>query len=81
VTKEFLNKIYLILLIKFRGEKQKKMAKAKTPKQLDISIRSLKKKIVVLEGQKKRAIIASKKKVKKKVVKKKTTKRKVKKRR
>ena len=53
------------------------MAKAKTPKQLEISIRSLKKKLTALEAQKKRAVAAKKKKVtKKKVVKRKAVKRK-----
>lgn len=51
------------------------MAKAKTPKQLDIKIGSLRKQITKLEGQKKRAKAAAKKKAaKKKTAKKKTTK-------
>jgi len=54
------------------------MAKAKTPKQLEISIRSLKRKISLLEAQKKRAVAAKKKKPakKKRVVKRKVAKRK-----
>lgn len=54
------------------------MAKAKTPKQLEISIRSLKRKIALLEVQKKRAVTAKKKKPakKKRVVKRKVAKRK-----
>lgn len=55
------------------------MARAKTPKQLEISIRSLKKKVAKLEKQKKRADVAAKKKAikKKKVVKRKPVKKKV----
>ena len=46
------------------------MAKAKTPKQLDIKIKSLKKQVVKFEAQMKRAVLVAKKKsVKKKVVK------------
>lgn len=48
------------------------MVRPKTSKQLEISINSLKKKVVKLEAQKKRTDIAEKKKAaKKKVVKKK----------
>jgi hypothetical protein len=59
------------------------MAKAKTPKQIDIKIRSLKKQITKLEGQKKRAKITKKPKktAKKKSVKKKVTRKGTKKRR
>jgi hypothetical protein len=42
------------------------MAKAKTPKQLTIKIRSLKKQITKLEKQKKKAASKTKKKTKKK---------------
>lgn len=42
------------------------MAKAKTPKQLAIKIRSLKKQVIKLEKQKKRASASKKKKVVKK---------------
>lgn len=54
------------------------MARAKTPKQLDIKIKSLKKQIQKVEAMKKKAMAAAKKKesAKKKVVKKKATKRK-----
>ena len=45
------------------------MAKPKTPKQLEISIRSLKKKVITLEAQRKRALEAQKKKAVKRVVK------------
>ena len=56
------------------------MAKAKTPKQLDIKIKSLKNQVTKLEAQKKRAVVAAKKKpVKRKAVKRKVVKRKVKK--
>ena len=56
------------------------MAKAKTPKQLDIKIKSLKKQVTKFEAQKKRAVVAVKKKpVKKKAVKRKVVRRKVKK--
>jgi hypothetical protein len=49
------------------------MAKTKTPKQLEIKIKSLKGQIVRLEAQRKRAVAVKKKKpvAKKKVVKKK----------
>ena len=48
------------------------MARAKTPKQLEIKIRSLKKQVTKFEAQKKRAVVAAKKKVvKRKPVKKK----------
>ena len=47
------------------------MAKAKTPKQLDIKIKSLKKQVTKLEAQKKKAVVAVKKKpARKKVAKK-----------
>lgn len=53
------------------------MAQAKTPKQLAISIRSLKKQIANLEKRRKSAVAAAKKKpVKKKVAKRKPAKRK-----
>ncbi len=53
------------------------MVKTKTPKQLEISIRSLKNKVAKLEAQKKRAVAAAKKKtVKKKAVKKKVVRKK-----
>ena len=59
------------------------MVKTKTPKQLEISIRSLKKKVLKMEAQRERALVAAKKKVvKKKVVRRKPVKKKaVKKRR
>jgi hypothetical protein len=57
------------------------MAKAKTPKQLNIKIMSLKKQVTKLEGQRKRAIAAAKKKPKKKAAKKRTVKKKTAKRR
>jgi len=50
------------------------MAKAKTPKQLDIKIKSLQKQLKVLEVKKKKALVVKKKRKpakKKKVVKKK----------
>ena len=53
------------------------MARAKTPKQLEIKIKSLKKQIGKLETQMKKAVAAAKKKeAKKKVVKRKPAKRK-----
>ena len=53
------------------------MARAKTPKQLEIKIKSLKKQVGKLEAQRKRAMDAAKKKaVKKKPVKRKAAKRK-----
>jgi hypothetical protein len=63
-------------MINKRGDKN--MAKAKTPKQLEIKIKSLKKQLAKLESQKIRAVAASKKKKasKKKVAKKATKKRK-----
>ena len=63
------------------------MAKAKTTKQLDISIKSLKKKLAALEIRKKKAVAVAKKKPakrkvakKRKSVKRKAAKRKVKRR-
>lgn len=53
------------------------MAKGKTPKQLEIKINSLKKQVVKLEQQRKRALEAAKKKVAKKVVAKKAPTKKV----
>ena len=50
------------------------MARAKTPKQLAISIRSLKKKVIALEGQRTRAVAAAAKKRGKKSTKKRGTK-------
>ncbi|HLD55860.1 MAG TPA: hypothetical protein VJB35_06375 [Candidatus Nanoarchaeia archaeon] len=47
------------------------MARSKTPKQLEISINSLKKQVLKLEDQRKRAMATIKKKVVKKVVKRK----------
>lgn len=52
------------------------MARTKTPKQLEISIRSLKSKVTKLEAQRKRAVEAAKKKpAEKRAVKKKVAKR------
>ena len=75
LTEEFLNIVFFYLLIKKRGEQ---MAKAKTPKQLEIKIKSLKKQITTLEKKKK---VADVKAVKKKTVKKATTKKAVNKKR
>lgn len=52
------------------------MARAKTPKQLDIKIKSLKKQLKVLEVKKEKALVVKKKVVKKKAVKRKPAKRK-----
>jgi hypothetical protein len=52
------------------------MARAKTPKQLEIKIRSLKKQVGKLEHQKTRAMAAAKKKTAKKTVKRRTAKKK-----
>ena len=56
------------------------MAKAKTPKQIALRIKQLKKQVSKLETQKKKAVATAKKKpVKKKAVKRKVVKRKAKK--
>ena len=58
------------------------MARAKTPKQLDISIKSMKKKLTALEKQRKRAATSAKKKpAKRKAAKRKAPKRRSKKKR
>ena len=69
--------------MKVKRSYELKMARAKTPKQLDVKIRSLKKQITKLEKQKKKAVAAQKKKkTKKKPAKKKASKkRRVKKKR
>jgi len=73
VRQKFLNLVFFIKVIKIEVTK---MAKAKTPKQIAVKIKSLKRQVTKLEKQRKRAMAAKKKKPKKKVVKKKAKKKK-----
>ena len=52
------------------------MAKPKTPKQLDIKMKSLSKQLKVLEAKKKKLVVAKRKPAKRKAVKKKVVKKK-----